>query len=106
MRGRVAGLVDSGRPRPGHRGSRSRSRPFPSSRTRRFYPGRPPLPGTIYAADNRGEIRIQRLGDRIWLVVPEPPTTVWPKIKQFLADNGVAVGVPKRRARGGSPPTG
>ena len=65
---------------------------IPEQQNARFYPGRPPLPGTIYAADNRGEIRIQRLGDRIWLVVPEPPATVWPKIKQFLADNGVAVG--------------
>ena len=65
---------------------------IPEQQNARFYAGRPPLPGTIYAADNRDEIRIQRLGERIWLVVPEPPTTVWPKIKQFLADNGVAVG--------------
>lgn len=64
---------------------------IPEQHNARFYPGRPPLPGTIYAADNRDEIRIQRLGERIWLVVPEPPTTVWPKIKQFLADNGVGV---------------
>ena len=65
---------------------------IPEQQNARFYSGRPPLPGTIYAADNRDEIRIQRLGERLWLVVPEPPTTVWPKIKQFLADNGVAVG--------------
>ena len=65
---------------------------IPEQQNPRFYPGRPPMPGAIYASDNREEIRIQRLGDRIWLVVPEPPTTVWPKIKQFLADNGVAVG--------------
>ncbi len=65
---------------------------IPEQQNARFYSGRPPLPGTIYSSDNRDEIRIQRLGDRIWLVVPEPPTTVWPKIKQFLADNGVAVG--------------
>ena len=65
---------------------------IPEQQKARFYPGRPPLPGTIYASDNRDEIRIQRLGERIWLVVPEPPSTVWPKIKQFLADNGVAVG--------------
>ena len=59
---------------------------IPEQQNARFYPGRPPLPGTIYASDNRDEIRIQRLGERIWLVVPEPPTTIWPKIKQFLAD--------------------
>lgn len=65
---------------------------IPEQQNARFYPGRPPLPGTIYASDNRDEIRIQRLSDRIWLVVPESPTTVWPKMKQFLADNGVGVG--------------
>lgn len=56
-----------------------------------YYPDRPPRPDAIYANDNRDEVRIQRLGDRRWLVVPEAPTTVWPKVKQFLAENGVAV---------------
>jgi outer membrane protein assembly factor BamC len=56
-----------------------------------YYPKRPPRPDTIYANDNRDEVRIQRLGDRRWLVVPEAPTTVWPKVKQFLAENGVAL---------------
>ena len=65
--------------------------PVPAQENVRFYPGRAPLPDAIYANDNRDAIRIQRLGDRIWLVVPEPPTTVWPKIKQFLAENGVGV---------------
>lgn len=57
----------------------------------RYYPSRPPLPDAIYANDNRDEVRIQALGDRRWLVVPEAPTTVWPKLKQFLAENGIAV---------------
>ena len=65
--------------------------PVPAQENPRFYPGRAPLPDAIYANDNRDAIRIQRLGDRIWLVVPEAPTTVWPKIKQFLAENGVGV---------------
>ncbi len=65
--------------------------PVPAQENARFYPGRAPLPDAIYANDNRDAIRIQRLGGRIWLVVPEPPTTVWPKIKQFLAENGVGV---------------
>lgn len=56
-----------------------------------FYPNRPPLPDAIYANDNRDEVRIQRLGDRRWLVIPEPPTTAWPKLKQFLAENGVSL---------------
>ena len=65
--------------------------PVPAQENARFYPGRAPLPDAIYANDNRDAIRIQRLGERIWLVVPEAPTTVWPKIKQFLAENGVGV---------------
>lgn len=65
--------------------------PVPAQENARFYPSRAPLPDAIYANDNRDAIRIQRLGDRIWLVVPEAPTTVWPKIKQFLAENGVGV---------------
>ncbi len=56
-----------------------------------YYPDRPPRPDAIYANDNRDEVRIQRLGERRWLVIPEPPTTVWPKVKQFLAENGVAL---------------
>ena len=55
-----------------------------------FYPKKPPLPDAMYANDNRNEVRIQRLGGRAWLAIPEPPSTAWPKIKQFFADNGVA----------------
>jgi outer membrane protein assembly factor BamC len=56
-----------------------------------YYPDTPPRPNAIYANDNRDEVRIQRLGDRLWLVIPEPPTTVWPKVRQFLAENGVGL---------------
>ncbi len=63
--------------------------PTPESQNPSFYPNRPPLPDAIYANDTRDEVRIQRLDDRRWLVIPEPPTTAWPKIKQFLAENGV-----------------
>lgn len=56
-----------------------------------FYPDRPPLPDAKYASDNRDEVRVQRLGDRSWLVIPESPTTAWPKMKQFFADNGVVL---------------
>lgn len=70
--------------------------PYPIPRTPRqinpeFYPKSPPRPDAIFASDNRDEVRIQRLGDRAWLVVPEDPTTVWPKVKQFLAENGIRV---------------
>ncbi|MBH79419.1 MAG: hypothetical protein CMQ49_02775 [Gammaproteobacteria bacterium] len=68
--------------------------PIPSSPVQsnpEFYPGRPPQPSALYANDNRDEVRLQRLGGRVWLAVPESPDTVWPKIKQFLAENGVNV---------------
>jgi len=56
-----------------------------------YFPEEPPRPDAIFASDNRDEVRIQRLGDRRWLVVPEAATTVWPKVRQFLAENGVSI---------------
>jgi outer membrane protein assembly factor BamC len=56
-----------------------------------FYPEEPPRPDAIFASDNRDEVRIQRLGSRRWLVVPEGATTVWPKVRQFLAENGIRI---------------
>lgn len=56
-----------------------------------MFPGRAPRPTAIFANDTREDVRIQRLGDRSWLVVPEPPSVVWPQVKQFLADNGVSI---------------
>ena len=55
-----------------------------------IFPDRAPRPAPIYA-DNRSQgVKIQRLGDRRWLVIGERPGVVWPKLKQFLAENGVA----------------
>ena len=65
--------------------------PTPDQINPSFYPAKPPLPDAIYANSNRDEVRVQKLGDRRWLVIPEPPTTAWPKLKQFLAENGVAI---------------
>ncbi len=65
--------------------------PTPAQANARYFPERPPLPDAIYSSDNRREVRIQRLSDRRWLAIPEPPTPVWPKLKQFLAENGVNV---------------
>ena len=50
--------------------------PYPIPRTPRqlnpeYYPYKPPRPDAIFASDNRDEARIQRLGERAWLVVPE-----------------------------------
>jgi outer membrane protein assembly factor BamC len=56
-----------------------------------YYPDEPPRPDAIHGSDSRDEVRIQRLGNRNWLAIPEDPTTVWPKVKQFLAENGVGL---------------
>ena len=63
----------------------------PSQVNPRFYPDSPPLPNAIYSNEKRDDVRMQRLGSRNWLVVPEPVTTAWPKLKQFFADNGVSL---------------
>lgn len=55
------------------------------------YPNEAPRPEAIYARDEAQGVKIQKLGERRWLVVPQPPAVVWPKIKQFFADNGVAI---------------
>ena len=65
--------------------------PTPTQLNPEFYPQRPPQPSAIYANDNRDVVRIQSLGERRWLALPESPSTVWPKVKQFLAENGVPV---------------
>ena len=64
---------------------------IPEQRNASFYPNRPPLPDALYASDNRDEVRLQALDGRNWLVVPEPATTAWPKMKQFFADNGIVL---------------
>lgn len=57
----------------------------------RHFPGRAPRPDAIFADDSDDAVKIQRLGERQWLVVGDPPATVWPVVKQFLGDNGVSV---------------
>ena len=57
----------------------------------RHFPKRAPRPDAIFADSSGDAVKIQRLGDRQWLVVADPPATVWPVVKQFLGDNGVAV---------------
>ena len=50
-----------------------------------------PRPEAIYAREEADTVRIQKLGDRRWVLVPQSPAIVWPKVKQFFADNGVAI---------------
>ncbi len=65
--------------------------PVPAQPNAVYFTEKAPPPDAIYTSDNRGEVRIQRLSQRRWLAIPESPTTVWPKLKQFLAENGLAV---------------
>ncbi len=50
-----------------------------------------PRPETIYAREEAEGVKIQKLGEQRWLLIPQPPVVVWPKVKQFFADNGVAI---------------
>ncbi|MEE4361576.1 MAG: outer membrane protein assembly factor BamC [Pseudomonadales bacterium] len=50
-----------------------------------------PRPATLFAPEEERQVRIQRFGDDEWVVAPDPPSVIWPRIKQFLSDNGVAV---------------
>ena len=56
----------------------------------RHFPDRAPRPDAIFREDDDA-VKIQKLGGRQWLVVGDAPATVWPVVRQFLADNGVAV---------------
>ena len=55
------------------------------------YPDKAPQPNSLYVREEAQSVRMQSLGERRWLLVPQPPSIVWPKIKQFLADSGVEV---------------
>ncbi len=70
------------------------SMPIPtitSAQRRVNFEGGAPRPDTLYARDESKGVRIQKLGDQRWLLVPQPPAVVWPKVKQFFAENGVAI---------------
>ena len=55
------------------------------------FEGGAPRPEAIYAREEAEGVKIQKLGDQRWLLIPQPPAVVWPKVKQFFADNGVAI---------------
>ena len=64
---------------------------LPPDAGRHIFADEVPRPEAIYAREQAEGVRIQKLGDRRWLLVPQSPAIVWPKVKQFLADNGVRV---------------
>ena len=57
----------------------------------KVFPRKAPRPEVLVGHDFDA-VRIQRLGDQRWIVLGDAPEQVWPMTKQFLADNGVAIG--------------
>ena len=55
----------------------------------RYYPEEPPRPEVLYGLREGESIRMQRLGERRWLLVPEPVSEVWPKFMRFLSEFGM-----------------
>lgn len=55
------------------------------------YPDDPPRP-EVFVGSDVDAVKIQKLGERSWVVLPDAPEQVWPLIKQFLAENGVRAG--------------
>ena len=57
----------------------------------RVYPGDAPRPEIFVGREDRDAVKIQRLGERRWVVVADPPELVWPVVKQFLTDASVNI---------------
>ena len=57
----------------------------------KYYPASVPRPVSIVGEADPNLIRIQKLGDRSWMVVQRKPDTVWPLVRQFLNFNEVEV---------------
>lgn len=57
----------------------------------KHYPTGAPRLDAIVRSNDAGAVKIQKLGGRSWLIVSNEPFSVWPVVKQFLADNGVEV---------------
>jgi len=55
------------------------------------FPDRAPRPAPILAKEETEGVKIQKLGDRRWLVLTQTPSVVWPKLRQFLAENAIGV---------------
>ena len=68
--------------------------PIPEVRpddTAKNYPKAPPRP-EVFVGGDIDAVKIQKLGPRSWIVLPDAPEQAWPLVKDFLAENGVAVG--------------
>lgn len=50
-----------------------------------------PRPATLFAREEEQGVRIQRFAGASWIVAPDTPSLVWPRVKQFLSDNGIVI---------------
>ena len=57
----------------------------------KYYATKAPRPLSIVGDSDPDLIRIQKLGERSWMVLQRKPDTVWPLVRQFLTFNGVEV---------------
>ena len=57
----------------------------------KYYVTAAPRPVSIVGESDPDLIRIQKLGDRSWMVLQQKPVTVWPLVRQFLTFNQVEV---------------
>ena len=56
----------------------------------RHYPDEAPTPDAIFG-EAQEPVKIQKLGERRWLIIADEPSTVWPVVEQFLIDNGIDI---------------
>lgn len=42
-----------------------------------------------FGTDEVGEVRMQRLGEDQWILVPAPPAEAWPRIRGYLTENRI-----------------
>ena len=56
----------------------------------RHYPDEAPKPDAIFG-EAQEPVKIQKLGDRRWLIIADEPSTVWPVVEQFFIDNGIDI---------------
>lgn len=50
-----------------------------------------PRPDALATSNFEESVKIQKLGEKRWILVNSPPSEVWPRIRNFLAVNKVAV---------------
>ena len=50
-----------------------------------------PRPDQVAVNADEDNVRIQKLGERQWIVIDSPPEQVWPRVLQYLANSDVDV---------------